>query len=269
MKNKDVDYYISGTSRAKRRRKFTYWLIFVISVFYLLFIGLGALTLKTGLFRAKEITITGNKEVAEADIRQALQAQIFGGHFLSYLLGFNNLLIWPDHIKDADKFLPQIKSLDIEKNYWAKTITVRVTERTPYGIWCGEASGGKCFWFDETGKIFKKGPASQGNLVRTVADSSGRPLGLGSAVLPENYFSNLHSIFEVLDQSGLSINSVILKDLELEEVAVNVTSGLILRFSLRFSASWSLPILQNLMAQKQFSGLQYVNFTTENRAYYK
>jgi len=269
MKNQDVSHYLSGTSRARRQRKLVYWFIFVISVFYLLFIGFGALVLKTGLFRAKEIKIVGNQEVAESDIRMALQSQVFGGHYLYYLFGFNNLLIWPDHIENPDKFLPQIKSLDVDKSYWAKTIAVRVTERTPYGIWCASARGEACFWFDDSGKIFKKGPLSQGNLIKTVTDLSGRPLGLNGYVLPADYFLNLRSIFEALDESGLGVKSVELKDLGLEEVTVNTVDGPAIYFSLRFPSNWTPTILTELMSKNIFAKLKYVDLRIENRAYYK
>lgn len=269
MKSPDVTHYISGTSRARRRRRFVYWLIFIIAVVYVLFMGLGALTLKTGIFRAKEINITGNKEVPEADIRASLQAQVFGGRYISYLLGFNNLLIWPDRIQNPDRFLPQIKSMDVEKSYWSKTITVRVTERSPYGIWCVSGKDVNCFWFDEGGKIFKKGPLSQGSLIKTVIDSSGRKLGLGEYVLSGNYFKNLHSIFEVLDSSNLSIDSVELKNLELGEVTIKADGGPELYFSLRFKSDWVSPILKKLMDDNSFPKLKYVDFRIENRAYYK
>jgi hypothetical protein len=269
MKNRDVSNYLSGSSRARRRKRFIYWLIFVVLLFYLLLIGFGALVLKTGLFRAKEIKITGNQDVATEDIRLTLESQVFRGSFFNYLLGFNNLLIWPNHIDNPDKFLPQIKSLDIDKSYWAKTITVRVTERSPYGIWCASTGDPACFWFDDSGKIFKKGPLSQGNLIKTVTDSSGRPLGLGNNVLPANYFSNLRSAFEALDASGLGVKSVELKDLALEEITVRVVDGPAIYFSLRFPADWTPAVLNDLMGKSSFWKLNYVDLRIENRAYYK
>lgn len=269
MKSRDVNNYLSGSSRVRRRKKFFHWLIFGVAIVYVLFIGFGILVLRTGLFRAKAIFITGNKEVVESDIRTALQSQVFGGHSIYYLFGFNNLLIWPNHIQNPDKFLPQIKSLDIEKNYWTKTITVRVEERSPYGIWCASSFSMNCFWFDETGKIFKKGPLSQGNLIKTVDDSSGRNLGLGEYVLAPGYFQNLGSIFETVDASGLSVDGITLKDLALEEVDVKTTEGPTLYFSLRISCDWALPALKSLTSQSSFGKLKYVDLRIKNRAYYK
>ena len=268
MKNQDVSRYLSGTSRARRKKKFIYWLIFILLIFYLAGVALGALILKTGIFRAKEINIVGNKSVATEDIRQALQSQVFRGNYLYYLLGFNNLLIWPSHIDNPDKFLPQIKSLDVDKSYWSKSVTVRVTERQPYGIWC-VSTGGACFWFDDSGKIFKKGPLSQGNLIKTVTDLSGRPLGLNGYVLPEEYFPNLRSIFEALDKSGLGAESVELKDLALEEVAVKTAGNPAIYFSLRFPADWTTAVLNDLINKGSFSKLKYVDLRIKNRAYYK
>ncbi len=269
MKRQDVSHYLSGTSRARRQRKFVYWLIFIVSVVYLALIGAGALVLKTGFFRAKEIRITGNRDVAEADIRHTLESQVFRGRFLYYLLGFNNLLIWPERIENPDKFLPQIKSLDINKSYWAKTVTVRVVERSPYGIWCVVGGSTGCFWFDDSGKIFKKGPLSQGNLIKTVTDFSGRPLGLGGYVLPADYFSNLRSIFAAVEESGLGMESAELKDLGLEEVTIRTTGGPAIYFSLRFPASWAPAVLKDLIAKGSFGKLKYVDLRIENRAYYK
>jgi hypothetical protein len=127
----------------------------------------------------------------------------------------------------------------------------------------------KCFWFDDAGKIFKKGPLSQGSLIKTVIDSSGRKLGLGEYVLSDNYFKNLRSFFEVLDKSDLSIDSVFLKNLELEEMAVKAEGGPELYFSLRFKSDWVLPILKKLMSDSSFAKLKYADFRIENRAYYK
>ena len=53
------------------------------------------------------------------------------------MLGFNNLFIWPDALPSSTvASIPQLASVTIAKNYFLHTITVTVTERQPFAVWC-------------------------------------------------------------------------------------------------------------------------------------
>jgi hypothetical protein len=134
----------------------------------------------------------------------------------------------------------------------------------------GNPSGDEsCFWFDNTGTLFQKAFDTEGSELFAVHDYAQTGLGVGGKILPDLFISNLISILDTIEASSLTIKEIALNDLSLEEIDVSTYNGPMLYFSLRFSASEDLPVLQELMEKPGFSSLQYVDFRTENRAYYK
>ena len=269
MAKPDVKIYLSDAGRARKRKRMRYAYLTALLIAYSAILIFCLLSFRTGLFRAKSVEVTGNREISSADIMTVLEAQVFEGNSVKYALGFRNYLIWPDNIKDPGKFLPQIKSINIKKHYWGKKIEARVVERSPYGTWCAGSEAPECFWFDEDGYIFKRGLPSEGNIIKSVNDLSGRKLGLGNTVLENNFFSNLKGAFEILEKSGIGVRAIELKDLALEEVVAKTTEGPLVYFSLRFSSANSADLLGTLGEGKSFSKLQYVDLRIPNRAYYK
>ncbi|TSC59640.1 MAG: Uncharacterized protein LiPW15_660 [Parcubacteria group bacterium LiPW_15] len=269
MARSDVKIYLSDAGRARKRKRTLSALLVVLLAAYSALLVFCLLSFRTGFFRAKDIEITGNREVFSAEIMTALEAQVFAGSYVKYALGFKNILIWPDTIQNPGKFLPQVKSMDVVKRYWSKKIEIRVVERKPYGIWCMGTEAPECFWFDGDGYIFKRGLSTEGNIIKSVSDLSGRKLGLGNRVLGEDFFPNLKSAFDVLEASGIGTRSVELKDLALQEVAAKTAEGPLIYFSLRFSAANFLDLLETLKGTKAFSKLQYIDLRIQNRAYYK
>lgn len=269
MAKPDVKIYLSDAGRRRKRKRMRYVYLAALLIVYSVALIFCLLAFRTGLFRAKTIEVTGNREVSSADIMTALEAQIFNGNGLKYALGFRNYLIWPDRLKDPGRFLPQIESINIEKHYWGKKIEVKVVERFPYGTWCLGSEAPECFWFDENGYIFKRGTPSEGNIIKSVNDFSGRKLGLGNTVLDNSFFLNLKGAFEVLEKSGIGARAIELKDLALEEIVAKTTEGPLIYFSLRFSSANSVELLGTLGESKSFSKLQYVDLRIPNRAYYK
>lgn len=269
MAKPDIKIHLSDAGKARRRKRQFYVLAFVLLAAYLILLVFCLLSFRTGLFRASSVEIVGNKNVSSEDVTSILTAQIFEGSSIKYALGFKNFLIWPDHIENPGKFLPQIKSIDIEKHFWSKKIEAFVTEREPYGIWCAGEENPDCFWFDEDGYIFKRGLSSEGNIIKSVNDLSGRHLGLGSSALEGDFLENLKSIFDVLEKSGIGVRAIELKDLALEEVDAKVAGGPLIRFSLRFPASNFADALTNLKSGSSFTKLQYIDLRIQNRAYYK
>ncbi|HUC31143.1 MAG TPA: hypothetical protein VMR99_00435, partial [Candidatus Paceibacterota bacterium] len=130
-------------------------------------------------------------------------------------------------------------------------------------------SNAPCYWFDDTGTIFEKAGATQGDLVFVVYDSAQSPRGLNQTVLSDEFLSNFISVMNVLHESGLSVEAIELNDLSLEEVDVPTANGPTIYFSLQFPADEYLPVIQKLMLQPDFDDLQYIDCRTQNRLFYK
>ena len=231
------------------------------------------------------MVVQGNNAIASADIISLAQASAApGGNVFRGALTFSNMLLWPDVISQKElQLIPQLASETISKNYFSHTVTINVTERQPFGVWCFSAVPGAniasssiatdsnmpCYWFDDTGTIFERAGETQGNIVFTVYDRAQSPRGLDQAVLPDEFLPNFISIMNVLHGSGLAVRDIELNDLSLQEVDVLTANGPTIYFSLQFPADEYLPVIQKLMAQSNFDGLQYVDCRTENRLFYK
>ena len=204
---------------------------------------------------------------------------------------------------------PRLESATLAKSYLSHVVTLAVTERQPVAVWCfmpsfavaaseGEsavppsnasgsaetstASAGaapdpsvavieseSCYWFDGTGVIFEKAFDAEGNLLLAVHDYSQKDPGTGQAILPARFVPDLISILSVLQASGLRLKEVQLNNIGLEEIDATTYNGPTIYFSLRFPAGDTLSVLRSLILKPNFATLQYVDFRTQDRAYYQ
>lgn len=248
--------------REKNRRR----RIFYASLFIILFFVLAALAwaiIYSPLFRLKDIEITGNKSVSNDEVMTIVETEIYGSSFWKRVLGIRNILIWPESFSgNTLKFIPELKSVSVEKNYGQRKIKISIEERQPFGIWClrqaqidadktpigadkiqttanidnntiGEnqrrnqlESASDCFWFDSNGVIFKKSIETEGNLIVAVNDYSQKNIGIGSKILPDEFVFNILSVFRAISASGLSVREIRLNDLNLQEVEVDTYDDL-------------------------------------------
>ena len=279
----EIDSYLSEKQKRKRRKRRYSVLVISVLVVALLSIGTAWLFIYSPLFRVQSVVIKGNDAVASDSIMTLLQSSVLADHsYFKSLFGVKNILIWPPALTAQElKFIPQLASVAISKDYLMRTVTATVVERTPVGTWCVVSgghdatssesgdSGETCYSFDEQGILFGKTYDTQGSSLFAIHDYSQTDLGLGDTILPAEFVPNFISIAGVLKASGIDVDEVVLKDIGLQEIDVTTYNGPALYFSLRFPAANDLPVLQNLMAQPNFAKLQYVDFRVENRAYYK
>lgn len=272
-----IDSYVADRRRKQKKRKKYFWSIALFLAVYLIFLGIFLFIVRLPAFQAQRIVVQGNSAVSQSDIMSLLEASIIRrGDLLDApnngtkaLLGFDSMLIWPDVLPTSTvSTIPQLSAITISKDYFLHTITVTVTERQPFGIWCLMPAD-DCYWFDYQGTVFAKALDTEGNAITVIHDYSQKSLSLNGPVLPEEFLPNLISIVNVLKGSGLNIQDVALNDITLQQIDVTVVNGPMLYFSLRFPSDEDLPVLKNLIAMPGFDNLQYIDFTVQNRAYYK
>jgi hypothetical protein len=270
------DALVAEIHGKRRKRRAYFILILIFLVLYAAVLGTAWLILRSPIFRINRIDIAGNSAVSRDDVMNLLVAKIIDGNSLRALLGFNNILIWPENLTGSDLvFTPAIKELAIKKDFSARSVEVKVAERTPYGIWCiarnasSSDASESCWWFDGDGFIFKRAISAEGGLITTVHDYSQTSLGLNEEILPDNFIPNAFSVFNVLRASNLGIKEIRLNDLSLEELEVDIYDGPKLYFSLRFPAGNLLQVIQSFYIKPGFDKLQYLDFRVQNRVYYK
>lgn len=273
------EYLSEKQKKKKERRRKMWWLVAIVAVFGVVVLAVWIIA-ESPIFRVDHFVVTGNQAVSSGEVMSLVQASA-SRHitFWSSLLGINNMLVWPTTIATSDVALvPQLASVALEKNYSNHTVVISVTERQPLAIWCemppldaaGNPSGDEfCFWFDDTGTLFQKAFDTEGSELFAVHDYAQAGLGIGGEILPEVFVPNLLSILATVKASGLTVKEIALNDLSLEEIDVSTYNGPVLYFSLQFNASEDLSALQSFMQKPNFDSLQYIDFRTENRAYYK
>jgi hypothetical protein len=270
--------YVSDRKKKRKRMRAYFFTAAALVVLYVLFFITQWFIFHSPVFRVDNVVVAGNSSVASADVIALVEAGAAPrAGFFRAAATFNNMLLWPEVVPQKElALIPQLASAEISKDYFSHTVTITVTERSPFGIWCFSASpaaatnpSGPCYWFDNTGTIFKEAGETQGSLVFVVYDKSQPPRGLNQKVLPDQFLQNFISIMNVLKGTRLGIREVELNDLSLQEVDVLTANGPAIYFSLQFPADEYLPVIQNLMAQPSFAKLQYIDCRTQNRMFYR
>lgn len=289
-------------SREERRRSRIFsGLIFLVICAFL--IGGAWTVIYSPLFMVKSIEITGNNNISNDNIITLATAEIFRDSFWKRVLGTDNILIWPDGFSgNSLKFLPELKSLSIQKSYRQRKIKIVAEERKPFGVWCllgartyadgtqtnadngqintesfqresalsqRSSASDSCWWFDSSGTIFRKAIGVEGSLIAALNDYSQENIGLNSKILPDEFIPNIFSIFRAVSASGLSVKEIRLNDLAAQEIEVDTYDGPKIYFSLRFSADNVPEVIKSLKEKITFGNLQYLDFRVENRVYYK
>jgi cell division septal protein FtsQ len=218
------------------------------------------------VFSIEKINITNNERANNDEVLNFVKSNIFSNSIFKRILSLQNILIWPDYLKNNSNLWPEIKEVSIKKDYFHKNIEIKVLERKLYGMWCKEK---ECLWFDDLGYLFNKTPLSEGALILKVFDYSGRKLGIGNFVLPQNLMSNLTQVFETLQKAQINFYSAELKNLENEEIAIKTQNGPIIYFSLHFPPPDISLIKKKIEEKRDFNSLEYLDLRIENKVFYK
>ena len=118
--------------------------------------------------------------------------------------------------------------------------------------------------------VFEHAPKTEGEMIYKVDDFSERRLIIGNKIIKEDLLANLLKIFNILEQSGLNVRTLQIKDLSLQEATVEPVNILMpkIYFSLRFDPAFAMPAIQAIK-EYGLNKIEYVDFRVENRAYYK
>lgn len=266
------DFYLPELQARARRRRRRWFLICSLILLTLLIAGALRLVVWTSLLHAQTIGVANNKQLSEEEVIDFLRGRVLANSFWSKFLGSDHMLSWPAIFSSDDlAMLPTLKSAEVHKDWQGRRLEIKVEERAPIGVWClSQDAPPVCFWFDEEGLLLYRAPLVEGNLIPVVLDYARSEVGAGTKILPDDQIANFFSILQVLRAAQVGARQIRYEDQQLQEVKILTYAGPQIYFSLRFPASTAYTVLSELQKHlSDYSKLQYIDFRTENRAYYK
>lgn len=184
---------------ARKRRRFLYLSFYTLALLVLI---LCALSYISGLdaLSLKEIVVTGNERLSTSTIEAIVSTDIGGTYW--GLFPRRSILLYPGReIRDDIASLPAIKSVDVSRSA-ARTLQVRVVERSGAAEWCVGASPSDCYISDESGFIFAH--ADKGLSAALIYRSATTSDPLGRNIVPPDVFKKIH--FFMGELAGLSVD---------------------------------------------------------------
>ena len=239
-------------NRSSRRSRLIRWIIFLV----ILFPASGGIVY---LFWYSPVFIIKGVEFSGATLSQEEANDLLGGSPVGY-----NILFWQP--SEAHVLGPRFASLEINRNYFSRTIEVSITERDKDMVWCFETNS-VCYWVYGSGFIFSQAPLFSGSLVIVITDSRETPLEIGSYVLSSSMNSILNKILAILAKLNVRIDDIRLENIKLRELITRVHSGPRIIFSLDIDPAFTETAISSLIKAGSWSKIKSLNLTVPDRAY--
>ncbi|MEN9605015.1 MAG: hypothetical protein RJB39_700 [Candidatus Parcubacteria bacterium] len=138
---------ISGVRQKRARRKFLTWILTIVVIAGVIYLIYGE------PLRISAMNIEGNKHTSTEDIakieREYLEAHRF------FILPQNNIVFFSSRKfkRAVMEQVPGVASIELDG---MKNIVVKISDRRATGIWCNDTLLEECYFFDDTGVVFKK-----------------------------------------------------------------------------------------------------------------
>jgi hypothetical protein len=304
-----IDYYQSHKQRERRlrrRRIAAFFLTILLVVFLSFFYWL----MHSRYLEIKYLSFDfdgKDGQILEDKITQIYFNFLGEKNLSKFFLNDKNILVAKIYKNQAalniKNQVPLIKEVLIKTNLIRGEVSIRLSLREKYGIWCFlknnliqeeeidnslnndiEDSSSTilskdlsffsdfdkfiCYWFDSNGIIFDIAPSTQGQLINKVIDLSGDNINhLGEAILPLDKFKNLLEMFNVIKISGLSYQTLYLKDKNTDELSTSDSIKPVFYFSLRNNPSYAIGPLKNMFST--LKNASYIDLRVPNRIYYR
>jgi len=236
----------------------------------IVFVGFCYALLNANWFKVKTVHVGDTVLALPDDIISSLEVNIASDNKFLSLLGADNTLFWK-FSGDISKIqrLPEVRGVSVDASIFKRSVNINVSERKVKSVLCKERMD-KCFGIDEEGIPFVVSPNVEGGLILKIIDKTGH-----TAVLGIPYFKDLSWLRNILETLSLmKENNLVPKEVRIEDEEVNewkavMSSGIEFRFALSFVPEDFGSVISDILKKVDFSGIQYFDFTVENRVYYK
>jgi cell division septal protein FtsQ len=224
-------------------------------------------------YTIQSISVSGAQTVPPSLISDYVKLIIYNGarHFLSR----GNIFLYPRALieKDVVAEFPRLSSAHVSReSLFANAITVTVTERQPYALWCDGAGG--CYQIDQTGFIFAVASSNATSTSNGQYLFSGSISGLNDPIgqtFAPGHMPGIVVFLQLLGQAGFTPEGATIQSNE--DFAVPLAQGFSVYASFGEDATTLVNNLQLVLSSSPLQGqqqnLEYVDLRFGNRVYYK
>src|SRR3989304_4196028 len=151
-----------STIFGKVREQSGVWFSNVFIVLFLFFVAGGGIS-HNGRWRVDRVDILNNSAVSADEIRSFVNQKLAGNYYFVYARDNSYLFPKSEIEQSVLNAFPRLASVSAFRTN-DHTISVSVTERKPYALWCGEQVNDRqvqrenCWFFDNNGFVFDKAP---------------------------------------------------------------------------------------------------------------
>lgn len=252
----------AAEKRRHIKRKVFFWLIVAVVIIG----GLGYLALFSEAFSIRSIAIDGaniivDRTALEDSIKNATSTRTWG------FLPLQNNTLFVQTALLAEKLardFPAAKSISVDRKFM-HTLSVKVSERKPIGIWCFEND---CSYFDGDGFTWGEPPKSSGFLLLRVQDTRERT----ESNLSKDVLDKITAISNGITELGIPIKEFKISQTATTDLSVITGKGYTVYFDMGGDAKGQLETLKIFLEKKSAESSfapQYLDLRIAGRVYYK
>lgn len=225
-------------------------------------------------FLIKEVRISGNEEISEQEIEDLTNGYLNKSYLLGFIKPFLNILFTSsksiEHSVRTN--FPIIDEVNVNKELFARILTVDIKEREIAGIWCQNDSD-KCFYFDKDLVLFKVAPKFSGGVFLTMEDGRSRDFNLADTFDDKVLFEKIILTRDILDEiKTVDYSSFFLPEGSFE-FWIKTKEGWYVYLDKENDIPTQLVALKKFLEEKlsatRRQTLQYIDLRVNNRIYYK
>lgn len=253
-KSSSKNRIVSGVRQKRKRRKVLWWIFIVLVIALVIYLIYGQ------AFRIKSIVVEGNKHTSTEEIAKIGQEYRDAHRFL--IFPQDNLLFFPKKkfVKAVMEQVPGVAKVELDSDS-DKTVHVKISDRKATGIWCNDNFLSDCYFFDDSGIVFKESFNFIGSIFVKwygfeMTTAMGEKVGCMSSCTDQKYIEFL---------SGYKIQSV---DYGVDTQNLQSLNGYIIKAS--NDATTTISHLKMLELKKvDIDTLEYVDARFPHKIYYK
>ncbi len=258
----------------RRRRRKRRWLL-VIAALLLCLVGIGGVVWLSHapFLRITAVEVLDASSVATSTIASYVEQEISGAYLFAFAR--SNIFLYPRQgiAQGLLQRYPAFRAVEVRAKDF-HTITVKVAERKPVALWCGNApqTAGSCLFLDEESYAYAPAPTFSSGVYTSyygALSSSTPPVYLQTA-----QFQSLAALVVTLLQKKSTDTVVSVAVDEHGDVRVRFGSGFTLLFPITDNGGdvferFSLALTAAPFAGKALTDFEYLDLRFGDKLYYK